>query len=686
MADYEHPELKNLAPELDEEEVQELGQVCLEEYKQDYESGAEWRDMHAEWLKLYFQKDTPKNPPWEASSSESVPMLAEACTQFHARALKALFPSRDIIQAIPTGKKSPADKERAKRVATHMSWQLMVKDKKYKRNKDRLLLSLPLHGSFFTKTYRAGNRNVVDNVRAVDLVVPYGTGPRDIEDLPRKTHRYYLPMWRCRYLHADGFFSEMPEPYDLGEKSEVDYAHDDVMGFHQTGYRPTDEALILEQHRFYDLDGDGLEEPYIVWVDVQSERVLRVAIRYDTDEAGNPTDNKEPVEYFTHYPFLENPDGFYGLGYGHLIGQLNIAVNKLIRQTVDAGTLANVGNMSGFVSSTLAAKKGTLEFQLGKFTKTESSVEDLSKGIYQFKFPGPQPVLASVAEMLMSRSDRLATVTEAITGQTEKVMQPTTVMALIEQSLEVFSSAYERVLGATEDELSKVYRLNGKFMDPEEYFAVLDVDGQLQDMTASREDYEDDLQIKPIADPKLSTQKQIMAKAEAEYQALAQNPLVLQSPPHFYNATKRYLRAMGTEDIDEVLPNPSQLPRVDEPAMENVMTLMPVPMVPAAFPDQDHIMHMKVHMSLLNDPMYSARISAEGRAAMEEHLQAHIAFMYGQTENGLDQSPADAGIQGASVEAEPAVPAGMAAPGVMGQGQPAQGPTNGSGGDIGGGP
>ncbi len=365
---------------------------------------------------------------------------------------------------------------------------------------------------------------------------------------------------------------------------------------------------------------------------------------------------------------------------------MNIAVNKLIRQTVDAGTLANVGNMSGFVSSTLAAKKGTLEFQLGKFTKTESSVEDLSKGIYQFKFPGPQPVLAQVAEMLMARSDRLATVTEAITGQTEKVMQPTAIMALIEQSLEVFSSAYEGVIEAQSEELEKLYRLNRKYMDPEEYFAVLDVDGAMQDMSASREDYADDLQIKPIADPKLSTQKQIMAKAEAEYQVLAQNPLVLQSPTHFYNATKRYLRAMGTDDIEEILPNPSQLPRTDEPAMENVMALMPVPMVPAVFPDQDHLRHMQAHMSLMNDPLYNTRLSAEGRASMEEHIQAHIAFMYGQTENGLDQPPPNGGVQGATQAAPQQVPAGMATPGLMGEDQPPQGPTGGPGGNSGRGP
>ena len=127
--DYLHPELQNLAEDLSDSELAEIAKEVVENYKIDEESRGEWLSMHSEWLRLYFQKDMPQNPPWEGSSEESIPILAEACNQFHARALKAMFPNRNIIKAIPVGKPDEQSKERAERVGTHMSWQLGVKDR-----------------------------------------------------------------------------------------------------------------------------------------------------------------------------------------------------------------------------------------------------------------------------------------------------------------------------------------------------------------------------------------------------------------------------------------------------------------------------------------------------------------------------------------------------------------------------
>lgn len=665
--EYIHPELRNLADKLDEDELGEIAAEVVKDYNSDEESRQEWLTMHAEWLEMYYQRDAAINPPWKGSSEESIPMLAEACNQFHARAVRAMFPGRKIIKAIPAGKPDEQSKARADRVGTHMSWQLMVKDRKrrYKKNKDRLLLSVPLHGSFFTKSYYCPQRkmNVVDNVRATDLVVPYGTGPRDIEDLPRKTEIIWLPLSRGKKLARDGFFIEEPVAWEerqpSGGQNEVDDAHDKAHGLEEAGYAESNYAKILEQHRDWDFDDDGIPDPCIVWVDATTEKALRVGIRWDTDELGNPTDDKEPIEHYTHYTFLENPDGFYGLGFGHLIGQLNIAANKLLRQTIDAATLANAGNMSGFISRQIAAKKGELQIQLGKFMPTESSVDDLNKGIYTFKFPGPQPALLAVLELLMGKSDRLATVTEAITGQTEKVMQPTTVLALIDQSLQVFSTVYERILDSWSAELYKIYRLNRKFMDPKEYFSVLDISGGLEEAYAARADYEDDLQIMPIADPKMTTEKQKLTKAEAEYNAGLTNPLIVNNPQSLWNLSRRFFEAIGTENLDEILPQPTQqLPRVDDPLLENTGALSPVPVMPQAFPDQDHVGHIKAHAGLLNDPDYGRMLSDVGRQVLENHIKAHAALMYGNTESddGLVGMEAPAGNGGIPASLEGAIP------------------------------
>lgn len=677
--EYIHPELRNIASEFDEKALLGISQQCLFDFQEDLDSRAEWEEMHADWLRLYFQKDTPVNRPWEGSSTESMPMLVEGCHQFSARAFQAMFPNREFIKAIPVGKVDSKSRERANRIGTHMSWQLLVKDRGYKRNKDRLLAGIPLHGSVFTKAYYCPvrRRNVVDNVRAIDLVVPYGTGPREMEDLDRKTHIIRMPVTRTIHLAEAGYFTDPAKPYDNSDNSPVDDVHDQAEG--NQAPLESGQAEMLEQHRYLDLDEDGIPEPYIVTLDRMSGKVLRLCIGYETDEAGAPLDRKEPVQYFTHYPFLENPDGFYGLGLGHLIAPLNTAVNKLLRQTIDAGTLANVGNQSGLISNTLSTAKGDLKMQLGKFVPVPGAAEDIGKGIFQFKFPGPNNVHLQVIEALMQRSDRLSTSTEAITGQTDKVMQPTAILALIEQSMQMYSAVYERILNSWELELDKLYRLNFKHMDPEEYFGVLDTTGAVKEIAAAREDYAPDMQVQPIADPKMASDRQKLAKAEAEYQFAMSNPLVVNSPRHLYNASRRYLEAIGSKDIAELLPEPSQegMPQVDNPMQENVGALSPMPVMPPAAPNQDHLMHVQAHQALLEDPQYGAVMSDMGRTILTEHIQAHLALMYGVNENdgtgglGLPGMGAPAGIPGAIAPLGGAVsPEFMEGGGIMGESKP----------------
>ena len=626
MVDFVHPELRNLAQDLKEGELNEIGAQVMRDFEMDLQSRSDWDNMHAGWLRAYYQLDVPKNPPWEGSSTESLPILAEACNQFHARAFQAMFPNNSFIKGIPTGKSDAQARERGKRIGTHMSWQLLVKDKGYKRNKDRLLLALPLHGSFFTKTFYSplSKRPVIQNVRPTSLILPYEMGGGDFHELERKSQIVWVSDRQGRYLEKTEFFLAAPEPFTMATETQTEEAHAEAHGYQKPGMEEDPDGCVIEQHRWLDLDDDGVDEPYIVWVDRQNSNVLRIAVRYDTDELGNPSDDKAPIECFTPYAFLENPDGPYGLGMGHLIGQLNACVNKLIRQYIDAATLANVGNASGIINKGLSMKKGELEFQLGKFVGTDNTIEDISKGIFQFKFPGPQASLVQMAELLMVRGDRLATVTEALTGQTDKVMQPTTVLALIEQGLQLFSAVYQRFLDSWTQELEKVYRLNRKHLDHQEYFSVLDVTGEIEQIAIGREDYEDDFQVRPVADPKMSTQRQKLARAQAEYQFANSNPLILNSPTHYYNASRRYLEAIDSQGIDEILPKPeAMLPRMDDAAAENYGAMADPPRMPPVFPDQDHDAHIRAHLDVLYNPDFRNILGDAGMAELQGHIAAH---------------------------------------------------------------
>jgi chaperonin GroES len=631
-----HPELVNLAEKLEEDELNAIGELCWREYDMDEQSRSDWLLKHKRWLEIYHQADKAKNPPWPGSSEESLPILVEACNQFHARVYQAFFPHRgQIVKGTPTGKVDEYSEARSDRVGKHMSWQLSVKDRNYRSRKDTLLMGVPLHGSVFTKAYHdpISKRNVVDNVRAEDFVVPYGNGPRELESIERTTEIIYLTVEATKRYAAAKFFTSPCEKFQTGNQAPTKQSTDRIEGFSA----PFEEgdAKVLEQHRLLDLDNDGIAEPYIVWIDAQTHKVKRLTVRYDTAEDGQPLAGKTPILYYTHWQFLPNPDGFYGLGLGHLLGHANSAVNKMLRQTIDAGTLANTA--SGFVSAAASVRGGEINLSMGRFPKIEG-IDDLSRGIWMAPFRGPDPTIFNVLGLVATRADRLASVTEALTGSTDKVMQPSTVLALIDQGLQVYSAIYERLLGSWERELDLIYGLNAKHLEPQEYFAVLDLEMTPETGMVFRSDYSSDMQIKPIADPKMSTEQKRIARAEALYQFALSNPMVANNPMAFWECSRRYLEALEIQGLDRILPPPAEQPgppRVDDPQEENFYALLPIPKVPPVFPDQHHLKHLQSHEAFLLDPQYGQRMTPEGQKQMMDHVQTHVAFAYAATETDM---------------------------------------------------
>lgn len=620
----------NLAERFDDDDLGKLASQAIEDFQTDENDRAAWLAMHAKWLEVYHQQHKPDVSPWVGSSTDSFPLLTEACHQFQARAYKAFFPSRQFVSAIPMDDRHGDVEKAATRVAKHLSFKLGVLDRNYKADKNQMFLASALHGSDFTKTYwhPVKKKTVVERVRAVDLVVPYGTGPRRIEDIERKTHVIRLSLNTCKKLHRDGYFIEEPKAYNGSlDETKIQKVEDKAQGQSKTGrVTGNDTCLILEQHRLWDFDGDGLSEPYIVWIDAESKKVLRVQIRYEVDEAGESVNDKEPKEFFTHYQFLPNPNGFYGLGYGHLIGNMNISANKMLRQIIDAGTLANIGNMSGFISARLGVQKGDVTLDLGKFTTIEKTVDDIRKGIYQFQFPGPNPAAIEMMQMIEQTAQRASSTTDAITGDVEKVMQPLTIMTMLEQSLQLPTSIMEQLAQSFEDELDKIFRLERDNFEGGSYF----MDGQ-ERVVVTKEDYDANLRIVPVIDPKQVTRQQKIAKAQALYEFAMSNPEIAQNPSAIHEVSKRVLEAMDTEDTESILPDPPEPLNIDDQRQENMLMLMPAGSVPPVevFPEHDHMRHIAEIDKLIQDPVFNDEIPDEQKAVIFAHRQKHIAYQYG---------------------------------------------------------
>lgn len=639
----------NIAPQLGEEKLKKIADDVISDVEADIESAQSWLEKNETWLRLYFQEDNRVNPPWADASNDSVPLLTESCNQFQARTYKAFFPTRLFVSAIPTLQADEQTLERAERVAKHMSYQLSVKNKSYKKNKNALFLGVSLHGSYFTKTYYDPIKGLcIENISPDCFIVPYGVGQREIEDLPRKTHVMYKTLHFTQSMAKIKYFTKPAEIMkDISSAGLTREASDEVQGFSLINAERAGVCKLYEQHRYLDLDNDGVEEPYVVTVDATSRQVLRVCVNYymdmegnPTDEYGKPSDTFKEVQYFTHYMFLPNPNGFYGLGFGHLLAKINSAINRMLRSSLDAAELANTGNMSGFVTDDVSIRGGPLSLSMGEFQKVGYGGDDIRRAFYQPNFKGPDPSLVALLQAIDERGQRLASVTDALTGDLTSVQQPTTVLTALEQSLQLMTSVQEFLASSLERELQLIYNLNSYFLEETPETFSMQTESGMSTFAISSADYSPDLAVMPIFDPKAGTENQKIQRAQTEYQTLLSNPLTANDPQAIYNVTKRFLKAINAINIDEILPPPPPPPeplREDDPVRENMIFLSPDPVTPEVFPDQDHLAHIRDHETLMRNEKYYGTLDKERKVQFEDHIQSHIAMQYGEDNGAFNQ-------------------------------------------------
>jgi len=674
--------LENLAKGLDEEKQKAIAATVLEEFEADDESRSQWLNHVRTANELYHQIHSPETPPWDGASEESVPLVTEAVNHFFARGAKALFPTRSFISAKPLRTTDEKMVRSAEKVAKHMSFQLTTIDKNYRTDKTAMLQAIAKIGSDFSKTYYdvTKRRNVVERVRAVDLVVPYGIGPRAIEDLPRKTEKIVKPLLECEALYKNNLIINKVEKFKLGDKDDVSQqVTDKVQGLNPSDPDMINMGLILQQQTFLDLDGSGLAKPYTIKVDYTSKKLLAIHERWDKDvedkireevkqnlrgdknarvkkeelqDALNlRVDLIQPKEIYTHYKFIQDDDGFYGLGYGtSLLRELNIGVNKMMRQQVDAGELANMGNMSGFVNPGAGIKGDELVVEIGKMTELSRPIEDIRKGIMFLDFAGPNQAQKELMNDLIDITRRLASTTDSVTGDIDKVMQPLTIMTLLESSLQMPTAILEQVAMSFEGELDKLFKLNQKHILKGEKFVL-----EGEELEVSPEDYAKELIISPMFDPKEITKQQKIAKAQTLYEFVFNDPVLVQSERARKEAHRRYLTALEVENIDEILEIKENTLRIDDQAVENMFYLLPIEERPyfSVEPDQDHEEHIKLiddlietlNQSLLpdieinpqTDPITLQIITqlaqedkVEILTSLNAHRRKHLAYLYAQ--------------------------------------------------------
>jgi len=555
----------NIADMFGEQTLMLLGKSVIEGFEADLDSMEEWLDFVKTGMKLVKQEKQAKSTPWEGASNFKSPTLMQAALKFSDRASTELLRQEDVVKTAVIGRDTNGEKaKQADRVAEYSNYQLNVEMEEWRDEHEKLLYKLPYDGTVFKKTFfdsRLG-RPVSNVITHPNFVV--NNASDSITRLRRFSETFDLSENEVIERQRQGIWLEVE--LSLGTTvEEVDQEHEAESDKFTT---------FIEQQGYFDLDGDGYEEPYTFVVEKASQTVVRITPRFEPSDVlvkdevnlraaklssliGDDgelakTDGKreivriKAINNITKYGFLRDPEGgFLDVGYSYILGALTAGINATTNQLVDAGTLSN--RQGGWLAKGFRRKMGDSAFKPGQWKQTGISAIDLRNGIVPLPVKEPSQALFSLMQFMISSSQELsasADLTQALGANAPA----TTTLALVQEQQQSAGAIILRVYRAMSAEFKKLFELNAKFLDPEEYQEVLD------DPEAN---FEADFDIRkmnivPIANPEISSKIQRIQQAQAE---LSQVQLVQAAGGDIRPVVKSFFEAIGTQNIDEIFPD-----------------------------------------------------------------------------------------------------------------------------------
>lgn len=638
---------------LDDKDLDTIGRIVVEDYITDNTSRSDYMKQSEVYMDLAMQVMEEKTFPWKNAANVKYPLLTTAALQFASRAYQALLPNRTPVKGRVVGKDRSGNKlEQATRVAMYMSYQILEEMEEWEEDMDRLCIIVPIAGCVFKKTYfdPSKARNVSELVSVKDLVVNYYA--KSLETASRKTHVLQLSKNDVLERVRMGLYRKvsLPEP----KRSAVNNSYDSDKRNKQTEPGTEDSSLpytILEQHRWLDLDGDDYEEPYIVYVEENSKKVLRIVARFDTESVQHNSEDEvykiTSDEYFTKFGFIPNPDGgFYDIGFGILLGGLNDAANTIMNQLIDAGTMSIL--QAGFLGKGIRLKGGNTRFKPGEWKFTESYGNDLKANIVPLPTREPSGVLFNLLGLLIDSGKDLASVTDMMLGQNPGQNQPaTTSMAVLEQGLQVFSSIYKRLHRSLKKEYMKLFKLNYFYLDEEVYFNIMDVQGEDQVGITGYEDFDlDTISVLPASDPNIVSDAQKYLKAQALMELL---PIGTVNPQE---VTKRVLDAQDQPGIDQLMampeskPDPAVMLEITKAKQENALAWAEIQVKAADVSSEIALREAQALAAIAKAEAADDKLSLDFYKAALEKIKMQSEIVSRLPEGGINDPNGNSGMEG----------------------------------------
>jgi len=644
----------NIAENLPESELMVIAKEVLASIEADKESRAEWEKTYVDGLKYLGMKfDEMRSSPFQGSSGVIHPILAEAVTQFQAQAYKEMLPARGPVKTEIVGARTPEVEAQADRIAEFMNFYLLNVCEEYDPELDQLLFFLPLAGSAFKKVYydSAQNRAVSKFIQPQDLIVPYEA--TDIFTAERVTHVVEMSANDIRKQQLSGFYSDVSikaGSYGV-ERDEIEEQIDKIEGV-QPSYQNARDHLIYEVHTVLDLPGyedlgpdgepTGLMLPYIVTIDDVSQKVLSIRRNYRENDP-----NKQKINYFVQFKFLPGL-GFYGLGLSHMIGGIAKASTSILRQLIDAGTLANLP--AGFKARGMRIRDEDEPLQPGEFRDIDTTGGNLRENLIPLPIKEPSNVLMSLLGLLVDSGKRFASIADMNVGDMNQAMPVGTTVALLERGTKVMSAIHKRLHYSQRVEFQLLAKVFGEFLPPVYPYAT---GSGPQEIKAA--DFDGRVDVFPVSDPNIFSQSQRITMAQELLQLVQSNPQV-HGPQGIYEAYRRMYNALGVDNVESLIqpPAPPPQPMPMDAGLENTGLLAGQPQ--QAFPGQNHRAHVDAHRSLFLTEV--VKTTPPIQALIIAHCMQHLQFM--ATDMAAEQIPPE--LQQQMQQLEQAVMSGQLPP------------------------
>jgi hypothetical protein len=603
----------NLADFVEEDILNRLGSELYQNYQEYKTSRKDWERTYREGLDLLGFKYDNRTEPFQGASGATHPVLAEAVTQFQSLAYKELLPADGPVRTQILGSATPDKVQQAGRVKDFMNYQLMDQMKEYEPDFDQMLFYLPLAGSSFKKVYfdAVENRAVSKFVPADDLIVPYSA--TSLDDAESIIHVVKISENELRKQQVAGFYRDIDlKPSNVNE-TEVQQKERELEGLSKG--REEDVFNLLEFHTNIDLEGfedvgpdgekTGIKLPYIITLEEHSREILSIRRNY---EMNDPRKNK--IQYFVHFKFLPGL-GFYGFGLIHMIGGLSRTATTALRQLIDAGTLSNLP--AGFKQRGIRIRDDAQSIQPGEFRDVDAPGGNIRDAFMMLPFKEPSQTLLALMGVVVQAGQRFASIADLQVGEGNQQAAVGTTVALLERGSRTMSAIHKRIYAALKQEFKLLARVFKLYLPAEYPYDV--VGGQ---RLIKQADFDDRVDILPVADPNIFSQTQRISLAQTELQLAVSNP----GMHNMYQAYRHMYEALGVKDIDQILIRPQQ-PAPKDPALEHIDALAGKAF--QAFPGQDHRAHITAHLNFMATNM--ARNAPMVMAALEKNIFEHISIM-----------------------------------------------------------